>query len=141
VNITIGYWETRDGRKARVLCTDAPSSYPVVGYIMYEHGCSCSNWTSSGSFSNSMGQNDLIRPWVDRPLVDWSREREWVKAVAMDDTGFCYRFDVVPAPSGRIWSIQSGGFCSKMHPSEYPQFTGNWKDSLCVRPEVEGGSK
>jgi len=62
-----------------------------------------------------------------------------VKAVAMDDTGFWYRFDVLPVPSGRVWSAQCVGSCFKMHPSEYPKFTGNWNDSLCVRPE--GGRK
>ena len=30
----IGTYKTRDGREARVLCTDAPGEWPIIGYYI-----------------------------------------------------------------------------------------------------------
>jgi len=139
VNITVGYWETKDGRKARVLCTDAPGRCPVKGYIETAEGESGSmSWALKGEWlSPSNTGADLIRPWIDRPVVDWAKEREWVKAIAMASSGHWYRGDRVPELAQTGWVFQKD--VQWMHSSEHPQFTGNWKDSLCVRPE--GGGK
>jgi hypothetical protein len=140
--ITVGYWETRDGRKARVLCTDAKFIYPCVGYIELDHGdVKLVTWTLGGRFhgSDSDHNEDLIRPWVDRPAVDWSKEREWVKAVARDHGGRWWRYDREPIHCMTGWDDAPCKFSQCMHPSEYPQFTGSWRDSLCLRPE--GGRK
>lgn len=32
---------------------------------------------------------------------------------------------------------ETGNAFQWMHPSKHPTFTGDWKDSLCVRPEVK----
>jgi hypothetical protein len=83
--------------------------------------------------------DDLISPWIDAPVVDWSKEREWVKAIAKDRSGSWCRFDGVPVMAKENWLIDDPFRYIWMHPSEYPQFTGDWKDSLCIRPE--GGAK
>ncbi len=138
--ITVGYWETRDGRKARVLCTDAPGRCPVKGYIETAEGESgAMSWALNGEWlSPSSTGADLIRQWADRPVVDWSKEREWVKAVAMDASRRWFRYERCPVLGENVW-LAGTIFHQWMHPTEYPQFTGNWTDSLCVRPE--GGGK
>jgi hypothetical protein len=66
--------------------------------------------------------------------VDWSREREWVKAVAMDSDGKWFRYDKFPEIGKYDAWWADGCKHQSMHRSEYPQFTGDWKDSLCIRP-------
>ena len=140
MKIKVGYWETRDGRKARVLCTDALSKWPVRGYVE-NNGQEPSNisWKENGRWVGSNSSSaDLIRPWIDRPTIDWSKERDWVKAVAMDANGEWYRYEKEPAlcmDSGS-W-VDGGDGIQPMHHSERPKFNGNWNDSLCVRPEVK----
>ncbi len=140
MKIEVGYWETRDGRKARVLCTDAPGEYPIVGYVVFEGKADPWVWFPDGSGLNCGGRLDLERPWIDRPTIDWSKEREWVKAVARDEIGNWFRYSVTPSKTENGQWIDDGSAPCEvqwMHPSEYPQFTGDWKDSLCVRPEVK----
>jgi len=138
--IVTGYWETRNGRKARVLCVDAPGSHPVKGYVEKAGGSCSQGWTADGAIClTDEADEDLIRPWVDRPVVDWSKERGWVKAIARDGDGSWWRFDGPPIQCAAKWDDASCRFSQRLHPSEYPRFNGNWKDSLCVRPE--GGGK
>jgi hypothetical protein len=135
MTITPGYYRTRGGRKARVLCTDAEGPYPIVGYICYEGGPATCLWDWDSVSGSTRGPLDLVHPWVDAPVVDWSKEREWVKAVAMDKDGRWVRYNVTPKADGSgNWWFPDCEF-QRIHPSEYPQFTGDWKDSLCVRPE------
>lgn len=138
MKIEVGYWETRDGRKARVLCTDAEFIYPCVGYVEIRNGdVRLVTWTLNGRLHGTTSDynDDLIRPWIDRPVIDWSKERDWVKAITMDAGGQWFRSSKVPNQGVNCW--HDGGWCQRMHPSEHPQFTGDWKDSLCVRPKDE----
>ena len=139
MTITVGYWETRDGCRARVLCTDAPGEFPAKGYIENGKGESfVMAWTIDGkTFAKGGAPSQLVRPWIDRPVIDWSREREWVKAIVMVPSGDWYRADRVPELSDTGWLFVKDA--QHMHKSERPQFTGDWKDSLCVR--LEGGGK
>ena len=138
MNITAGYWKTRDGRKARVLCVDAQGRYPCVGYVEYKDCVSPESWTEEGANVNAaQTRGDLVSPWIDAPVIDWSKEREWVKAIALDGAGIWFRYSKVPNQGVNCW--HDGGWSQRLHPSEQPQFTGDWKDSLCVRPE--GGAK
>lgn len=140
MNITVGYWKTRGGGKARVLCTDATEcQQPLHGYLVNASKIThfASWWPDGGeSLTGNVSFHDLISPWVDAPVVDWSREREWVRAIARDEDGDWNRYDSVPVADEHLpmWVSQTC-VTQLMHPSECPQFTGDWKDSLCVRPE------
>lgn len=59
-----GYYKTRDGRKARVLCVDAPGNYPCVGYIVENGNVATVSWLADGSFRYYDGL-DLIEPWTE----------------------------------------------------------------------------
>lgn len=45
---TPGTYLTRDGRKAVVLCDDAPGAYPLKGYIRCGDGGWAADWTCGG---------------------------------------------------------------------------------------------
>lgn len=56
---------TRDGRKVRILCTDAKGDCPVVGLITYRDGSEgISQWLPDGRAYNSPKETgfDLINP-------------------------------------------------------------------------------
>lgn len=67
-------YKTRDGRDVRILCTDAPGDYPVVGLI---NNVLVHSWTSNGAFNRdpSLGPSDLIEvnEWedfkIDEPVM------------------------------------------------------------------------
>lgn len=76
MNITPGYWRTVNNRKARVLCTDAPGNYPVIGYIESEGGgATLYSWTLCGRMfvydrhSNDHHSSDLTEPWTEPKRV------------------------------------------------------------------------
>ena len=55
-------YETRDGRKVRILCTDAAGSRcPVIGLITYSNGECVGYWNLDGT-NNSMFDLDLLAP-------------------------------------------------------------------------------
>jgi hypothetical protein len=64
---------TRDGRKVRILCTDAPGRWPVVGYACdrFEPQGICEyKWHLDGSFHRSNAvecRHDLIQ--AEEPVV------------------------------------------------------------------------
>jgi len=75
MEIKVGYYKTRDGRKARVICTDAPGGAPVVGYIIGETSSGYVNirkWCVGGEYysTGSKSDHDLIAEWVE-PLELW----------------------------------------------------------------------
>jgi hypothetical protein len=64
-----GTYKIRDGRKAVVLCSDAPGSWPIKGYVVHDSdGSTARGWSRTGTVdSNPLQQNDhdLIGPWAE----------------------------------------------------------------------------
>jgi hypothetical protein len=69
MNITVGYWRTRRGKKVKVLSTDGVGEYPVVGQLIEgDHGVTIESWTHKGDYvydHNDQHSDDLVEPWVD----------------------------------------------------------------------------
>ena len=64
-------YETRDGRKVRILCVDAPGIYPVKGYTYDGNSSKAHEWLSDGQYHLYVEQeSDLIEVPVekDEPL-------------------------------------------------------------------------
>jgi hypothetical protein len=90
--------------------------------------------SSSGSESTA----DLIAPWIDKPVVDWSKMAAWHRFVAMDFGGAWRTYSSLPVVSevGNVWIANNGndlGQC--VPPAHCPQWTGDWRDSLVERPD------
>lgn len=71
-----GEYRTRDGRKAVVLCTDAPdNNQPIVGYIISEYGSLATSWAEDGDYGSYddyevIGrQRDIISEWVEPEVI------------------------------------------------------------------------
>lgn len=66
-------WQTRDGRKVRILCCDAQNAtYPIVGLIAdYEGVEEPQTWTEAGTslFSGPEKSDDLINSPAPRKTV------------------------------------------------------------------------
>lgn len=75
---TPGEYKTRDGRKAVVLCDDAPGDTPLKGYIVIDDGGDsfARGWTVSGgtwSFENFKSSMDLMPPVTEpEQVVRWA---------------------------------------------------------------------
>lgn len=55
-------WKTRDGRKVRVVCTDRPGLYPIIGYYV-EGSDYIEAWLADGRFLDyAAHRSDLIIP-------------------------------------------------------------------------------
>jgi len=72
---TPGEYLTRDGRKAVVLCTDAPGTLPIVGYIVDADGESVGgSWMGNGRvYNGATRRSDLMPPAPAAPeaVVRW----------------------------------------------------------------------
>jgi len=132
MTIAPGYYRTRGGHKARVLCTDAEGPYPIVGYICYKCGPAPCLWDWDSVAGSVPGPLDLIHPWVDAPVVDWSREPKWVRSICMDLRGKWNRCSGIPCYMSGVWC--DGGFYQELHHTEYPQFAGVSEHSIAIRP-------
>lgn len=73
---------------------------------------------------------DLIVPWVEKPeITDWPK---WAKTAAMEKDGNWFWYDTVPLIDGCCWDCGEK-HCTPFHPSEVPDWNGDWKDSLVVK--------
>lgn len=132
INFVVGKWyRTRDGRKVRCVATDGEEGIPFVFVLprlqVLRRGKN--GQLLPEEFSNL----DILGPWIDRPVVDWSAMPAWANWVAMDGNGDWFYYASKPNEGADGWY---GEICySCTIPSSYaPTFSGDWKDSLCERP-------
>lgn len=133
--------KTRGGHPVRIYAEDGGGKYPIHGAIDYGEGWVANTWTSEGAITvgGVFSERDIIST---TPIIDWSKQPDWCKAAARDRSGNWYRYNCVPSLGKYRWHRPLGmedTFSQPLHPSEYPTFEGDWKDSLCVRPE--GGAQ
>lgn len=111
--------------------TGAGTSYPWIGYI--EGDKKIREWCDDGRWKSGIDHPfDLIEPWTDKPVVNWSAMPAWAKWVAMDEFGNWFHYDKKPE---KCSSSYIGTNAQGYIPEEFaPSFTGNWRDSLVERP-------
>lgn len=91
--ISVGFWKTRDGRKACVLCVDAPGCKPAKGYVISGNGESYScGWFLTGryNFSEQCPQ-DLMEPWRDPVKFEKIFWADCLREARDYATGFTFR--------------------------------------------------
>lgn len=129
-------WRTRGGWKATVVWKYRNGNFQVIhelggNEIAFGH-------TESGYLLHVANETefDLLTPWTESPrLPDGVPWPKWAKAAARDENGEWFWFGSVPKSGFSIWN--TAGFDARMHPTEYPDFKGDWRDSLIVRKEGE----
>ncbi len=134
------YYRTRGGHKGRVICVDRKGGQsPVVALVLKEAKLEFLVQLSADGSYLGPGQphsDDLISEWIDKPEWDWSKAADWHVAIAMDADRRWFPFREVPSKVEIAWC----GSHDRSIPPEYaPKWTGDWKDSLIVRPGFEKG--
>ena len=80
---------------------------------------------------------DIIGPWIEKPIVDWSVMPKWAKYAAKDKDGkwFWYVFLPLISSSDSVnWELKTLYFCGFIPKEFSPQFDGDWTQSLVERP-------
>jgi hypothetical protein len=67
LKLTTGYWKMRNGGKVKLVHREEGVRYPWVGYQDGEKDC-CFEWRDDGTYLTSVGDYDIIAPWVE-PVV------------------------------------------------------------------------
>lgn len=136
------FYKTRDGKKARIYATDGGECYPVHGAILVCNKEWCTkSWKADGrEWFWSQTIDDIVSPWIDPPVVDWDSLPKHIVAVAMDENGLWYGYVAVPKRYESDWDIKERYYYSDwlLYCEHTPAFSGDWRDSLAVRPGYEG---
>ena len=103
---------------------------PIKNHYLYVDG----KWVHQLKYIERSGHKyKYITQKID---IDLSKQPEELISFSMDENGEWWSFKNIN-PSIGMCSANWAGICGrKLFESEYPKnFTGNWKDSLLVRPE------
>lgn len=101
-------------------------------------------YTMSGEYYyESTHPLDLISEYVEKPKVDWSKFAAWHNYLAMDKDGRWHAFCDLPIIITTYWQDRDEAcrlvpkeYCQRVPNEYYPEFSGDWKDSLICRDET-----
>jgi len=141
--VTLGGWKTRDGSRALVAASNPDAAAPAywVGWKQSPRDgswCPCS-WHKCGAFARTtQSDDDLIRPWVDKPKPpewDWSKTSPWHNWLVLGRSGerwWLYAEKPTWSERDQCWACMT-----QPHrvPDEFaPKWKGHPKDSFVERP-------
>lgn len=102
-------YRTRDGRKARIICVDRNTLYPIVALVPDPVPEVLVSYTRIGGISpddSYEDPKDLVSEWVDSPGMDRSVLPAWAnKAVAMDSDGQWNSYSSIPILYYSSWGF------------------------------------
>lgn len=138
-------YKTRTGLRADILKTIRSSLGIVhVGYVTNHAGTIMARtWNMNGVCECSACL--LISLWTEPPVVDWDKFPKHIVVVAMDHNGHWEGFTCIPIigndeECSYDWDFDPKAiypcYCN-IEPDDYPAFTGDWRDSLAIRPGHE----
>jgi len=139
MNYEVGkYYRTRDGSKAKCI------HRLVTGSLVFVIDPQDMGWnvyvTRSDGRARRDGCNhgdDILGPWIDKPVVDWDKMPAWARYVMQDRDGTWFWFnDALPKDMSEMWSGCTVYTSGMIPPEHAPTWTGDWKDSLVERPKV-----
>ena len=142
----LGYYRTRGGRKARVICVDADkddkTNFAVVAITPDQRLCYYAK-DGGRTVNGQLSSEDIIEKWIDKPVIDWKYLPAWATYSAMDRGGDWHWFDAEPEMDMCSWCLDEGGDASSGEiPKKFQPVTVgglDWKDSLLARPNAEPG--
>ena len=145
LEIIVGqFYRTRGGQKARIYATDGGVRDQMI-HGAYHNGEAwvAATWYQAGCYFQQFRDEesrDLVAPWIDKPEVNWDVMPEGAVAVAMDEDGMWCAFDQIPYISSEAEWMHRNGRCLygwRIYPQHIPQWSGDWRDSLVIRPGHE----
>lgn len=129
-------YRTRNGRKARIVCIDAKGNFPIVALVEDFDSEYAHLFTRDGFYyrSSEFSTLDLVSEWIDKPEFDWSKAAAWHVAIAMDSSKEWLAYNEVPELGDTVWRCEDWQTVPEEHA---PKWTGDWHDSLIIRPGHE----
>ena len=144
------FYKTKGGSKARIYAIDGAqdgeSQQPIHGAWLCGDEWFVMVWCEDGSQPHKLEDEfSLVGPWIDPPVVDWDRLPPGILAVAIDSGGEEYGFLTADVSSTEYeWlanapQIYIGSLSLWYHrlPDGTIKFSGDWRDSLVIRPGHE----
>lgn len=139
------FYKTRQGFKAKVY--EVYNEY-AHGAVLVKSQWNAVEWFRDGviftrSFPEHMETGaDIVSAWIDPPVVDWDKLPPGILSVAIDKGGEEYGYLttnvsatgyewIAGAPNIHIGSL-SLWYCRL--PDGTIRFSGDWRDSLVIRP-------
>lgn len=125
----------RNGSKARIYATDGSPPYVIHGRV--SNG-DVEIWVISGSAiaeNADPNPHDIIGPWIEKPDCSklWPLLPPWIQWLASDEDGDWCCFTVKPRVIANFW--HNDGLVMLVPHKYAPTFFGDWRDSLCERPQ------
>lgn len=134
------FYKTRNGNKARIYALDGGDECTVHGAVSTPCGWRQGEWNLIG-FCSSLEREydyDIVAPWVDKPIVQWGKFPKYIVALAMDADGTWWGYTAEPIERNLVsWvvpHITEYDFYLRVRPGDEPEFFGDWRNSLVVRP-------
>lgn len=126
----------RNGEQAVVagVNENAHGADAVVGWRIGRDGAAARCWTISGRYVSDRDNSDydLVSEWVETVPWDWSTTPPWINYVAMDIDLEWMLYSDKPKQAQSGWRTE-GPYCA-VPPAFWPKWSGDWKQSLTVRP-------
>jgi len=134
------YYKMGDGRKVQIFLIEKCCIWGR--YKVAHNHWKSAMWLSSGAWTGSNTKKNITEIWTDPPQVPddfWTRViSPWMNVAAMDGDKKWYQYSINPEHSTTAWQYNHiAGLCSRIPPEYAPKFSGDWKDSLIVRPGYE----
>jgi hypothetical protein len=136
-----GTYSTRDGRKAVVLCDDAPGDFPLIGWFasLFDDGCMSAMWERNGNAGNCGRGADLMPPepeQVVRWVVNARRKCDGWEEISVHKT---------PIDVNSEWDLLSrtrvvltpDRFDDETAPSEYDR---GWNEAITAALQAAGAA-
>lgn len=135
------FYRTKNGNKVRVYAIygveDDKEKQPIHGAWLCGKGWFAAAWCKDGSwpYEHEDGFN-LVAPWVDPPVVDWEKFPKHIVAIAMGASGKWYGYLKVPIIGITAYTTHNPYEAFDIRDTEYEDitFSGDWRDSLVIRP-------
>lgn len=141
MTISPGNYILRNGWKARVLCDDAPGTYPLVGYCRspkLKDEVLVYKWQASGRapYAEDPSPIDILHADYE---PDWSEAPEWAQWYSVDSNGSAYWRSLEPnLRYSTFWASPDGTqelpMCESVNTDSFPMANINWKETLRKRP-------
>lgn len=137
------FYRTRNGNKAIVYAIHRNQSGGVHGAIFDGGKWVITHWELNGRYFDPVDDHpcSLVSPWEASPIVDFNYFPAHIVAVAMDEDGDWHGFSDIPAANIRdkAWYSSVSGlhdlYCTfDLYDDHCPMFSGDWSDSLAIRP-------
>lgn len=151
LKIEVGkFYKTRGGQKARIYATDCGGTYLIHGEVLRRDSrWQCRSFTGCGEDGGRLPSgDDIVAEWVDDPPVvkDWSVFPDWIISLAKckGTNDSWIGLTGIPKPHNKSpfgWVIDHlDCYYEIVLPiihDHIPIFSGDWKDSLIIRPRHE----